>query len=236
MLATINWGGYGSCFILGGNERRKKEMSDNSDKEKAFVLEKQLHKQYATNAQANTGNFIAFLVAILAMFYAFGYVYVFNTNDFANGNDLFVEKEGEHIRFTMDVLLFIASVSLLMLTFLIAYCMNLGWQQRRDHIVITRIRERRMSDEERIGVFDGQYSPYGKGFFKFIPNVYRYYLYLFIIAVVLIILMTLNKTCSVIQVCSFWLFLGCMLCVVSVTLFVWICTFHEYKSFCNRKK
>lgn len=211
-------------------------MNENSDDRESFELEKQLHKQYATNAQANTGNFIAFLVAILAMFYAFGYVYVFNTNSFANGTELFVEKEGEHICFTLDVLLLIASISLLMLTFLIAYCMHLGWQQRRDHIVITKVRERWMSDEERSEVFDGQYSPYGKGFFKFIPNVYRYYLYLFIIAAMLIVLMTLNKTCSVIQFCSFWVFLGCVLWVVSVTLSVWICTFHKYKSFCNKNE
>ena len=211
-------------------------MCSNFKDQQAFELEKQLHKQYATNAQANTGNFIAFLVAILAMFYAFGYVYVFNTNSFANGTELFVEKEGEHICFTLDVLLLIASISLLMLTFLIAYCMHLGWQQRRDHIVITKVRERWMSDEERSEVFDGQYSPYGKGFFKFVPNVYRYYLYLFITASMLIILMTLNKMCSVFQIGSFWLFLVCVVLIVCVTLSVWMCSFNKYKFFCDREK
>ena len=211
-------------------------MSDNSDKEKAFVLEKQLHKQYATNAQANTGNFIAFLVAILAMFYAFGYVYVFNTNDFANGNDLFAEKKGEHIRFTLDVLLFIASISLLMLTFLIAYCMNLGWQQRRDHIVITKIREKRMDKENRNNLFNDQYSPYGKGWLKFIPNVYRYFLWLFIGVSILVILLTMNKVYRLIRIQSLWFFLGSVLLVLIVTIIIWISTFCKYNRFCNETK
>lgn len=207
-------------------------MSDNANCSESFALEKQLHKQYATNAQANTGNFIAFLVAVLAIFYAFGYVYVFNTNDFANGNDLFVEKEGEHIRFTLDVLLFIASISLLMLTFLIAYCINLGWQQRRDHIIVTKIRENRITEQERNLLFGNLYSPFGKNWLSFIPNIYRYYLYLFIIAAIFIIVMTLVKMCTIICISSYWLFIVSTLIMILITIVVWICTYNKYKS-CN---
>lgn len=208
-------------------------------KDEVFVLEKHLHKQYATNAQANTGNFIAFLVAVLAMFYAFGYVYVFNSNSFASGGVLFVEKTGEHVCFTLDVLLIISSISLLMLTFLIVYCMNLGWQQRRDHIIVTRIRENRMTEQERKNLFGDQYSPYEKNCFKFIPNVYRYYLYLFIIAAIFIIVMTLIKVCSNIRIFPFWFFIGSTLIMILITIVVWICTYNKYKSCCdtmNNKK
>ena len=209
-------------------------MGDTSkDKEgTSFQLEAQLHKQYATNASSNTSNFIAFVVAILAVFYCYGYVFIFNTNDFAQSDYFTFQTIGNssHILFTLDVLCFVAAVSLLLLTFLISYCLNLGWQQRRDHIIINRIREHRMESE----ILGNLYSPDNKSWFSFIPNSYLYFICLFIIMVILIIISTICKMCYCRFVSSVFLFVISAVIVVVIPFVLWKRFYKQYKQNCKK--
>ena len=207
-----------------------------NQKDEAFVLEEHLHKQYATNAQSNIGSFIAFLVSILAIFYAFGYVFIFSTNEFSTNAVLFVETNSGHILFTLDVLLLIASISLLILAFLIVYCLNLGWQQRRDHIIVARIREKRMTEQERNDIFKDQYSAEGKSWLTFIPNVFLYFLILFIAVAILVIFMTLNKVCSAISICPLWIFVVSILLLILVVVIGWPHFYKKYRTMCDSEK
>ena len=55
-------------------------MSEEEKAEQRFELEKHLHEQYAINTNAHTASFISFVVALLVLFGAFGYVYAHTLN------------------------------------------------------------------------------------------------------------------------------------------------------------
>ena len=103
-----------------------------TDVGKAWELEKQLHEQYAINNNAHTSSFISFVVALLALFGALGYVYAFTPP----------YKYLHHDIFSIDVFFLLSIVVSAILLFLACICSHLGCSQRRDNIVITRIREK----------------------------------------------------------------------------------------------
>ena len=50
------------------------KITDNEEMQQE--LEKQLHEQYAINNNANLGNIIVLLTALIAVFGAYGYIYL----------------------------------------------------------------------------------------------------------------------------------------------------------------
>lgn len=192
------------------------DNQQNSDnKSEMFELEKQLHAQYATNASANTSSFFAFLVSILAVFYAFGYVYIFNTNEFACGDRLFCIYKN-HMLFTLDVLVCIALISIGLLTFLICYCLELAWQQRRDQLIIYNIRKEYFNDETWKKIFGELYAPNVKNLYKFIPNLYRKFIVLFGILELIIVVLVLYKLCETISCVIILIIMGVFIIIIII--------------------
>ena len=147
---------------------------------KAWELEKQLHEQYAINNNAHTSSFISFVVALLALFGALGYVYAF-TPPYGGYN--------HHDIFSIDVFFLLSIVVSAILLFLACICSHLGCSQRRDNIVITRIRE-------KCG-FDTTYNnPLKKNRKDFLPDYYNIFYWLFVSAQIGILILTIMKMCA----------------------------------------
>lgn len=103
-------------------------MSNSEDKQ--FELESQLHEQYAINNNANVGSFVTFLVALLALFGFFGYVFVYSSNDFSLNGKLI--KEGI---MTLDVFLLFSIIVIGMLFFLSLVSLQLGYSSVKLNII-----------------------------------------------------------------------------------------------------
>lgn len=58
------------------NLLKTREMKITDNEEMQQELEKQLHEQYAINNNANLGSIIVLLTALIAVFGAYGYIYL----------------------------------------------------------------------------------------------------------------------------------------------------------------
>ncbi|MBP5710453.1 MAG: hypothetical protein J6W84_05705 [Bacteroidales bacterium] len=150
--------------------------STQSDAEKVFELEKQLHEQYAINNNAHTSSFISFLVSLLALFGAFGYVFV-ETPPYQNHN------------YDLEVFLYLAPIVSGILLFLSALCIQIGWSQRRDHIVIEKFRI-------KYGMKNLFNPTSEKNYWNFLPDYYNMFFWLFIAAQITVMLFTIIKICD----------------------------------------
>ena len=94
-----------------------------------FKLEKDLHSQYADSSSSYMKNFVAFIAAVAVMFGGYGYVFAYSTI----GNCL-------EMRFSDTTFLWVSAVVVIMLCFLAAMCIVLGYNERKDQIVLHNIR------------------------------------------------------------------------------------------------
>lgn len=102
-----------------------------------FELEKQLHEQYAINNNAKVSSFISFIVALFALFGFYGYMYANTTIDFSKNGEFVVDTN----QYTLDIFFLMSFVVCGILFFLTLLSLQLGYSQRRDQIIIHRIRE-----------------------------------------------------------------------------------------------
>lgn len=96
------------------------------DIEKQFELERQLHEQYAINANQSSGTFVTFTVALFALLGFYGYAYLIVETmscPFVSKVDFFI--------------LFIVVEGILLFLSMIAA--QLGYAQRRDQFIIALI-------------------------------------------------------------------------------------------------
>ncbi|MBR5982763.1 MAG: hypothetical protein IK025_03445 [Bacteroidales bacterium] len=198
-----------------------------TDVGKAWELEKQLHEQYAINNNAHTSSFISFVVALLALFGALGYVYAFTPP----------YKYLHHDIFSIDVFFLLSIVVSAILLFLACICSHLGCSQRRDNIVITRIRE-------KCG-FDTTYNnPSEKKRKNFLPDYYNIFYWLFVSAQFGILILTIMKMCANSEIiCEFSICVGIVpivlqiICIISSILLKYLYFYGKYFGFIsNRNK
>jgi hypothetical protein len=198
-----------------------------TDAGKAWELEKQLHEQYAINNNAHTSSFISFVVALLALFGALGYVYAFTPPYKYNNHDIF----------SVDIFFLLSIVVSAILLFLACICSHLGCSQRRDNIVITRIRE-------KCG-FDTTYNnPLKKNRKDFLPDYYNIFYWLFVSAQFGILILTIMKICAICEIiCESSICIGIVpivlqiICIISSILLKYLYFYGKYFDFIsNRNK
>lgn len=112
---------------------------------KGFILERQIHGQFSDNVNAHTSSFITFVVSLLALFGAFGYVYANTANIFRIGFGFWPEltPSAEALlnqSFTMNSFLLLSVVVSVMLGFIACLCIYLGYAERRDQAQQYKIR------------------------------------------------------------------------------------------------
>lgn len=160
-------------------------MSNSEDKQ--FELESQLHEQYAINNNANVGSFVTFLVALLALFGFFGYVFVYSSNDFSLNGKLI--KDGI---MTLDVFLLFSIIVIGMLFFLSLVSLQLGYSSRSNQIIIDRIRNRYFEKNKQL-IFGKSYNPKSKTLNNFVQDYFNLFFWLFFSGQILTILFSSYK-------------------------------------------
>ena len=206
-------------------------MSEEEKDEQRFELEKHLHEQYAINTNAHTASFITFVVALLVLFGAFGYVYAHTLNVWSgseydqltsidsgyvlvpvqsNGLEMAIPQKD---LFTLDQFLWLALVVSGVLCFLACLSLQIGFTHRRDQVIIQEIRESHQ--------FRTKYEPaIDKVKKDFIPDFYQLFFLLFVVAQIFVFLATLLKV-SFSCACSCWLILYFLLQFSGIYISFW---------------
>jgi len=143
---------------------------DVSDEYVVKKIELQLHEQYAINNNSNLSSIIALIVAVLAVFGAWGYVYIHSTLDFAKDMGSLVIDNG---RYTIDVLL-IATIVTFVVIFIIKYfCLYQGVNQRMEQFIIHAIRRKYYKKEiNKDDIYPSNYTPFGKSGLEIVQGLY----------------------------------------------------------------
>lgn len=166
---------------------------DNKNKEKMQEqIEMHLHEQYAINNNEGVKSFITFLTAILALFGAFGYVFI-NTNYHISNGCRLMTCHG----CAFEVYVAVALVTAIILAFLAEIALSLGLGQRRDHIIIQRIREKYYDKEDYKKVFKHSYKATDKTVCDFLPDIYNIFYWMIIVAQLIILVATIYQCCRV---------------------------------------
>ena len=192
-------------------------MSEAEKTEQCFELEKHLHEQYAINTNAHTASFISFVVALLVLFGAFGYVYAHTLNVWSSSEYdqlssidsgyLLVPVQSHGLEmtipqkdlFTLDQFLGLAIVVSCMLCFLACLSLQIGYSHRRDQVIIQEIRKKYQ--------LETMYElAKNVGIKNFIPDFYQLFFLLFVVAQIFVFLATLLKV-SLFCAWSWWLIL-----------------------------
>lgn len=141
-------------------------------------LERQLHEQYAINNNAKVSSFVSFIVALFALFGFYGYMYANTTVDFSKNGEFVVGTN----QYTLDVFFLMSFVVCGILFFLTLLSLQLGYSQRRDQIIIHRIREfsYKNADHSMAEIFGNQYNPRGKSRSEFIVGYFNLFYWLFL--------------------------------------------------------
>ncbi len=106
-----------------------------TDEDMRRKMELQLHQQYAENNNANLGSTIALIVALLAVFYGYGYVYLHSTNCFYQSWQMM-----SGCRFTLNALLLTGVATMFVIGVLYYICFSQGIKQRMEQFITFAIR------------------------------------------------------------------------------------------------
>ena len=202
-----------------------------------FELEKQLHEQYAINNNAKVSSFISFIVALFALFGFYGYMYANTTIDFSKNGEFVVDTN----QYTLDVFFLMSFVVCGILFFLTLLSLQLGYSQRRDQIIIHRIREftYKNADHSMAEIFGDQYKPHGKSRSEFIVGYFNLFYWLFLygqgfVFITSIIKIGLNIYKPMNTECSCWgllvfIFLLLEIIFIIASLYKRCCDYLKYK-------
>lgn len=146
------------------------ETSNSVNMETKEKILENLHSQFAENQNHHQGLFIQFLVALLALFAGFGYVYT-HTNPNIQYTQSFVQQVNEVDYFSNQTLLATSVVVLAVLLLLNGILINQGYGFRRDQHLNMVIRKKYLGDDYE-NVFGKLYNPDKKGFLDYLPNFY----------------------------------------------------------------
>ncbi len=166
-----------------------------SDENNQFELEKQLHEQYAINNNESIKSFITFIGALLTLLGGFGYVIIHSNNRFTEN----ITIKGDII--SIEVFFLCAFVVSGMLFFLSLISLQLGYSNRNNQIVIDKIREANFSSSSKKLIFGKHYKADGKTFWSFTQDYFNLFYWLFVVAQLFIIGLTIfniqNSNCCV---------------------------------------
>lgn len=101
-------------------------------------FEKHLHEQYAINNNSNLSTVVSILVAMIAVFYGYGYVFLNTTNKFSVGMSEIYNSCTK--TYALDALMF-ATIAVLVVTGVLRHvCLVLGYGQRFEQFITFALR------------------------------------------------------------------------------------------------
>ncbi len=185
----------------------------------AYEMAKQLHEQYAINDNAKSSSVIGFLTAIAFIFAGFGYVFAIPYQ-----SDKVVNPESYPCLLIMVEIL--VGTILTMFAFL---CVNFGFSTRRDHIVISMIRE-------DAGLKNGEWFSDGrdKCICNYLPGYYAILFWFIQIFIILIAVgVCLNTAISICECKLLAMAISIVFIVINLSYYRQV--FFSYDNFRNKK-
>lgn len=101
-------------------------------------IESQLHEQYAINNNSKLGTVVTFIVAMFAVFGAYGYVYFYTSPELPSRIELLTNDTP--YKFTIWGTLFAAFAVYFVLLIIFYICVHQGTTQRKDQFITFAIR------------------------------------------------------------------------------------------------
>ncbi len=162
-----------------------------------FALNCQIHGQFSDNVNAHTSSFITFVVSLLALFGAFGYVYANTINVFRIGFGFWPELTPSaevllNQSFTMNSFLLLSVVVSVMLCFIACLCIYLGYAERRDQVEQWLVRK-------KYGVDTAYSDPTDRCWCNYLSEYYRMFYHLLLLLQVLVIVVCVSRTVPFLQ-------------------------------------
>ena len=153
---------------------------------------KQLHEQYAINNNAHLSSVISLMVAMLAVFYGFGYMFVYSSIYFSS-DFKFVVNNGIY---TLDAFVFTAMATNIVLSIMISVCLYQGFAGRYEQFITYAIRKKYglIDDlDDKYSIFPSYYQPFFKQGLEIPQGLFGLFVKIFIGLAVLIQLIVLMK-------------------------------------------
>lgn len=205
----------------------KKEMNE---------IEKQLHEQYAVNANNNLVAMIAIATVLLTVIGAYGYIYL-------HASSIFVTE----VQYTTAAVMTTASAALIVLGFLFYISLYLGTSQRKEQFIIYAIRRKYYGNNyNKDKLFPKNYHPFDKRYLTFVQGLHNISLWIYAIVFVIILISAIlawvtlsnDKVCSCCGACNCICFRPSVLylvllltCAVVVTMWSWRSVCRKYKDY-----
>ena len=211
------------------------------DKDRGFVLERQIHGQYSENSNEHVSSFVTFVVSLLALFGTFGFVYANTVNVFRMGFGFWPEltpgasEALSRHGYTMDCFLWLSIIVSIILCFIACLCIFWGYAERRDQVEQWLIREKH-------GVKTVYSDPTERSWCNYLSEYYRMFYLLLIVLQVLVMIVCIfrvipffqlpcaNPDCVVLIVFTLVVQLGC----IAICLFTKYHYFGKYKETIKR--
>lgn len=149
-------------------------------------IEKQLHEQYAINANNNLTTMVSIATFLLGVIGMYGYVLVYTDLSFIQ---LSLLSNENNVQFTTDTLLLAASASMFILVILFYISVKLGATQRLEQFIAYSIRRKYYKEEynKQYRVFPGGYEPFEKSRWNFLAGLHNTCIRVFCIMYLLIV-------------------------------------------------
>jgi hypothetical protein len=195
-----------------------------------------LHSQFAENQNHHQSLFIQFLIALLALFAGFGYVYT-HTNPDIIYSQSFVQRINKVDYFSNQTLLATSTVVLAVLLLLNGILINQGYGFRRDQHLNMKIRRKYLGDDYK-SVFDNLYNSDNKGFWDYLPNFYTiFFWFIFGFQVsVIIAICTKEGLVNFLEKCLALKLFIMDIILILLSLFFYCKTYCKYKINLKEKK
>jgi len=186
-------------------------------------MEMQLHQQFAENNNANLGSVVALIGASVAVLGAYAYVYVYSTFKISDWGNLVASDD----TFSLNVLVFAAIASFVVLTILQYICVYQGIHQRKEQFVIYAIRCKYYGMKpEKVTprIYPSNYTPFKNSScsLKLIQGLFGELVKIFFLLELIILVATILKMMNASHSqegwssCLFMLIIAFILCIIIV--------------------
>ncbi len=140
-------------------------------------MELQLHEQYAVNNNAYVGSTLTFIGSVLAVLYAYGYVFLHTSAETLTSGIMAKDDT-----YTIGAFLLTADAAIIVLAILYIFCLDRGAYQRKEQFIIYAIRCKYFSeqkgcstsDHKIMGIFPESYTPFKKCENDFVQGVFGF--------------------------------------------------------------
>ena len=189
-----------------------------------------LHSRFEDNRNQQKRIFVPFLIVLLVVFGAFGYIYT-HTHSTMPATQTVVGNFYDVPVYSYGVLLVTSAVVLGILTFLIAITLNLGYSLRRDQYLSKQISLKHLGKNDYQRLFGDLCNPEDKKICNFLPDFHKIFFWFILVSQIVILLLTFCKE-YILQIGNqhfTWSILSLNILLILISIILYFTTFAKYK-------